>query len=398
MEINEENNMKNLTDLEDFQGWSSLAAEEDFFKDIEEESEEKKTEVAEKKEGADDTDVEESVDDEKTSKEKKKEESTETDLFDENKEVENVENIKKEEGNEDTQSSTVSAVNLLKEKGLIDFELEDGKELTEEAAEEILEEKYEETVEKRIEELFNDLPDVVKQINKFALDGGDVKEFFNSLAKTNSSGLSEDLDLEDEDNQELVVKEMLKAEDNDDEEIETQLEFLKESGKLEMFAQKKFEKWKKIKEAEKEKLLNEQKIAKQREKEAIKKAKQETVSFLSSTEELGELKLSKADKKVLPSYINDKTVKLQNGATITQMQKELFYDLPQNSKAFMQLAVLMKNRNKDGTFNFESITKNIETKVTKKVKENVRRSKQSVPTKSKNQSGTPKRSLADFFN
>jgi len=64
-------------------------------------------------------------------------------------------------------------VNLLKEKGLIDFELEDNQELDEEEA-----------IENRVEELFTELPDIVKQIVKYAKDGGNLDRLFENLAKT----------------------------------------------------------------------------------------------------------------------------------------------------------------------------------------------------------------------
>jgi len=410
---NAENKMKSLTDLEDFQGWESLSDEGDFFKETEKASKEKSTET---KDVLNNVEKDEEGTEAKTEIEKDdKNESKKDDLFSSENPIENEENGGEEEeskagiegegkGDEEedkTKTPTtpnIVAANLLKEKGLIDFEIEDDKELTEEEAGELLEDKYDEAIEKRIGELFEDLPDVVKQLNKYALDGGDVSKFFGTLTKSSSSKISDNMDLDDENNQELVVREMLKAEDNDDEYIETQLEFLKDSGKLGMFAQKEYNKWKKVKAEQQKKLLDKQRDEREKERKAIKQAKQETSSFLADNDEIGELQFSKSDKKTLPTYMNDKTIKLQNGMNISQMQKELFYDLPQNKKALMQLATLMKNRNKDGTFNFKSIIKNTETKVANKVKENVRRSKQSIPTKSKIKNSTPKRSLADFFN
>jgi hypothetical protein len=398
------NTMKDLTSLEDFKGWENLSDEGDFFSEIEDT----------KETGIDVEDVLKDVakdedDDTTDDKDSKKGDDTpeDDDLFsseeiEESRANEDIdEDDEEEEDGDEPDTSTspnVATVNLLKEKGLIDFELEEDEELTEEKAEELIEDKFDEAIEKRVEELFENVPDIVKQINKYAINGGDLNQFFGALAKNNTSQISDNLDLAEESNQELVVREMLKAEDNDDEYIDTQLEFLKESGKLKMFAEKKFNKWKTNKAKEQEQLVKQQEENSRKQKEALRKAKQEVSSFLSDNEGIGGLQFTKDDKKSLPSYMNDKSVKLQNGATISQLQKELFYDLPQNKEAFMQLAVLMKNRNEDGTFNFESIIKNTETNVVKKVKENVRRSKQNIPTKSKNKKQYSKRSLADFFN
>ena len=95
--------------------------------------------------------------------------------------------------------------------------------------------------------------------------------------------------------------------------------------------------------------------------------------------------------------MNDKTIKLQNGASISEMQKELFYDLPKNKEAFMQLAVLLKNRNEDGTFNFERIEKQTKSKLAREVKASIRRSKTSIPTSVSNKKSSVK-ALADYFN
>lgn len=390
--VEETNNMRDITSLEDFQGWENSADEKDFFTEVI--TDETKPEVAE-------DEVEKPKEKEEKENKKKPEKKEEESLFKENVENEEKVDKKDEEEEEKIINPNIEAVKLLKEKGIIDFELEEGEELTEEKAAEIaenVEDNFDEAVDKRVEELFEDLPDFVKQLNKYAIKGGDLKQFLNTVTNSDNPAIKEDIDLDIESNQELVIREMLKKEDYDDEEVETQLEFLKESGKLEKFAEKKFNKWKANKKKEQEQLIQQQEAQARAEKEAIRKTKQKTSAFLSENENIGELEITKADIKTLPSYMNDKKVKLQNGASITQLQKELFYDIPQNEKAFMQLATLVKNRNEDGTFNFKSIMKKAKTKVAKEVKANIRRSKTSIPTKSKNKNQQLKRNLADFFN
>ena len=161
---------------------------------------------------------------------------------------------------------------------------------------------------------------------------------------------------------------------------------------------KKYAKLKEEKDAQKAALVEQQEQAQIAQKEALKKAKKSVSSFLTENDEIGELAINKEDKRKLPSYMNDKNVKLQNGAVITELEKDLFYDLRQNEEAYMQLALMMRNRNQDGTFNFESIIRDAKTKVAQKVKDDVRRSKSGTPNKSK--STKPKRnlSLADIFN
>lgn len=372
-----------LENLDEFQGWDDIETQEDFFS-MEEEQETEEVETSE-----------EETQEEETSEEEE-EETQEEDFFSETSEEEEEET---EEEEEETQSSTVIATaNFLKEKGLLDFELEEGEELTDELAEEIIEDKFDESVESRMKELFEELPPVVKQLNNYVIKGGDVRTFLQTLIDSDVQGIEEDIDLEQEENQELVTREMLKAEGYDADYIDTQIEFLKDSGKLKMVSGTKFNKWKKERQEKAKELADQQELDRQEQKRKERKAKSDSIAYFKENEAVGELTFTKEDKKQLPSYMNDKTVKLQNGGTLTQMQKELFYDIPKNKEAFTQLAVLMRNRNEDGTFNFESIIEQTKTKVVKGVKEKVRRSKNQTPGKSKGRKVNTNKRLADYFN
>ena len=145
-------------------------------------------------------------------------------------------------------------------------------------------------------------------------------------------------------------------------------------------------------------MLIQQEQAKEAEKKAIKEAKARVSTFVNTNEEIEGIRFTKEDKKVLASYMNDKVVKLNNGNTITTMQKELFIDLPKNEKALIQLATLLRNRNEDGTFNFESIIKKAATEVSRTVKENIRRNKSSIPASTTSKNKQSEQSLADYFN
>lgn len=317
---------------------------------------------------------------------------------DEDEPEDNENNTKTKAKNTKGEKGTlVSAVSLLKEKGIIDFELEEGEELTEELADEILEDKYEESVESRIEELFGDLPDIVKQINKYAMQGGDLNKFFNSLTKQNAVGISADMDLENESNQETVVKAMLKDEGYDDEYIDTQLEFLKDSNKLKAIAEKKLDVWKTKNQKEQAKLLEDQAKAQAKQKEDLRKEKVRLSTLLSEKDEVQGIKLSKQDKKDLPSYILDRNIKLDNGAVISPIHKDI-YEVMSNETAVLQLAKMLRTRNKDGSFNFKEIEMIAKTKVAQEVRENVRRNKTNTPTKSVSRNGSSQtKSLADYF-
>ena len=376
--------------LENFSGWDDQGQEQDFFGMLETASPEEviveETEV-----------VETPTDEVEETAEEKKDKPAEKDFFSMSETEQSTETEEEEEEEQEQgKTGSIGTANFLKEKGLIEFELEEDEELTEEKASEIIEDKFEEAIELRMKELFEELPSEVKALNNYIIKGGSFNQYLATVMQSQNVGISADIDLTEESNQELVIRQMLKSEEYDQDYIDTQIEFLKDSGKLEAFSKAQFTKWKKDNEAVQTQLAKSQADAALKEKERIRKEKKQDSAFLTENDAIGFLTFSKEDKKQLPSYMNDKTVKLQNGATITQFQKELFYDLTESKEAMIQLAVLMRNRNEDGTFNFESVAKNTKTKVTKEVKENVRRSK-STPNKSGNNSPAKPRSLASYF-
>lgn len=294
-----------------------------------------------------------------------------------------------------TKVDSITILETLKERGLADFELEEGEEMTEELAEELLEESYDAGVENRIKELFEDLPPVVKQLNQFVINGGNPAEFFNHVNKFQKVGITSDMDLKDEKNQEKVVRQLMKEEGEDDEVIEAQIEFYKDSGKLSTIAEKKFDKWNKAKEKQEEQMVQQQTQQRIINKQKLKEYKQNLSQKVTSLD-LGEVKFSRKEVKEIPSYIADKTVKLQNGASISQRDVDL-YDVLDNEKASLQLAYLLKNRNEDGTFNFKGIEKNVNTKITKEVKNNIRRNDKQTPSMSVHSGSSQKRELHDYF-
>jgi len=266
----------------------------------------------------------------------------------------------------------MSALRYLADKGIIklDGEIPDGGD-----ADDLLEDGFAGAVEQRVEELFAGLPAAVKQLNKFVMDGGDLGEFLGRLSKG----------------------EALAAEGSDDEEIEAQLEFLKDSGRMEAIARKKYQKWLSKRKAEQEDLVRQQAEAKRLEREQLRESRRRVQAMLEETDSIGRLGVSREDRKALPSYMNEKSVPLQNGTSITELQRDIFYELPKNEKAFLQLAMLMRNRNADGTFNFDGIAREVETEVVRDVRSKVRRAKEAVPNRSKAETRRQARSLADFF-
>ena len=128
----------------------------------------------------------------------------------------------------------------------------------------------------------------------------------------------------------------------------------------------------------------------------VRESKRKLTEFLNSTDDVGGIQTSKEEKKTIPSYMNDRVYKLQNGSEISEMQKELYYELPKNETAMLQLALLLKNRNEDGTFNFTAIANTVGTKITKDIKKEIRRGNSSKPGSTEGKYRRSK-SLASYF-
>ena len=373
-----------------FEGWEEAQTTEDFFSALDD-----NTEIG--------TSAEEIIDkviEEEGNTPDKNKPTIEASLFDD-EDIENAggESFKEDEEDDNKNNpatANISLLNSLKERGLLEYDLEEGVELTEELADELIEDRFEETIDERIKDKLSALPEDAQEAIQFVLQGGSFSEYIRAITSDSGVILSEDMDLESEENQVLVLQEILGQEEDDEEFIESQIEALKDNGKLKVFAEKKFAKWLTETKAKKTALLEAQAAKKIEAKNTIKESKRKVIEVLSKSEDIGGLQPSKEDKREVASYMNDRAVALQNGAEITEMQKELFYELPKNETAMIQLAILLRNRNEDGTFNFESIINKTKTKLTKDIKDNVRRGNSGLPGSAQKKSRTDK-SLAAYF-
>jgi hypothetical protein len=358
-----------------------------------------KTDVAEKEE-------EKATDKEEEGKEtEEEEEEEETTFFSEDPEEEEEEGEEENEEEEGTDEKgekqkktrasklkSTSVLQSLKEKGLVDYELEEGQELTDELADEILEDSFDNKLDQRIAELVEDMPEDAANFFKFIKEGGNTQQYLYKLAQQAvSSRIVEGMDLENEANQELIVREQLAAEGDDQETINAQIEFLKESNKLASVSKSKYKKWETKNKAEKQALVEKQKQAALAAKENQRKLKTQVSTFLKDKDSVGKLKFTKSEKKELPSYMTDKNVQLENGSSITTMQKDLYEAMRDETKAVM-LAKLLKS-----DFNFDMIEEEVEDKIAKKTKEQLRRTDKKPSKSGKSSSPSKRGSLADFF-
>lgn len=389
--------------LENFEGFEN-ASEIDFFGESAADATAVETVVEEVKKDDLNPGTEEpkAGDEDKNKKPENEEEQPDIDFFGEGSEdtttvetgTEGNEGGDEEEEEEETQTvkpgTNLGTLNFLKEKGLVSFELEEGEELTEEKAEEILEDSYDESVENRVAEIMQELPEEVKNIVKYSMNGGNVGQLLSTMASQPTAKITAELDLEDEKNQVLVVTQARKALGEDQETIDTYIDFLKESGKLKSVSEKDKDKIVKAQGKLAEQEATRQAEAKRLAKENHRKFKNEITSFVLETEKVGDLTLTKEDKKNLPTFISDRNKKLEDGRTVTGLQEALYNALNDKEKT-IQLAKILQS-----DFDFSSIKKAGKTETTREVKRDLQRSKNNAVNGGKNKT-VKKTQLADFF-
>lgn len=348
-------------------GWDEETTEVDFFGEIEKSVNPAKEEEEVSEETTDTKEVEEP--------EKKEDEVEDTEVF---KDLEISAEDEEEDIEEDEEEdSPAPSKNLSSYKHLFDegiLELDEDEELPDTIDEKYITSKMEASIEKKFEESIGDLPEEVKNIIKYVHNGGDYRDFINNLNE--SSSISEDIDLDDEKNQEKVMRVLLQEDGQDEEEIDTQIEFLKDTGKLSSISQKKFDRWKGNKEKESQKLIEQQKQQKALAKENQLQFKKSISNLLMETEEIKGLSVSQKEIKELPNYISNTSVKLQDGRQITPFYRDLFESLKDPEK-LVALAKLVRN-----DFDFGDIKKGIVTKQTQKLKEDLQRQSNNKPKRS----------------
>ena len=349
-------------------------------------------EVTTKSEKVEEIPIEETKKD--TSEKEKPEEEEEVNLFEDFDEEENKEVSKEETRKEEVETSTSSSDSLktlefLKISGALEVseeDLEEFKSLDEEDQKQVVKDYFEEAVENRFTESIKELPESVKNIVKYAVNGGNITNLLNNMFKNRANGVSEDIDIEEESSQITVVKQKLIEEEYDEDYITSQIEYLKDSGKLKVTASKYFEKYKADKLANESKevrrLEEERKLNKQRQIDFRK----DLAQYVSSNEDIKGFKLSKKDVAEIPEYISAQSIKLQNGTVTSPFYKD-FLEAMKDKDKLVVMATLLRNN-----FDFTSLQKSIGTKVTKTLKENLQNQKATQSIKSNaGSSQTPKR-------
>lgn len=139
----------------------------------------------------------------------------------------------------------------------------------------------------------------VEALDNFVKQGGDLKKYLTIDAELDLN----DIDIEDETNQKLVVKQLLKEKGFSTKKIDKLVSRYEEAGLLEDEAQDALEDLKEIKEEKKKQLLEDQKKAYQIQLQRQQQFYDNVVSEIKGLKNIRGITVPEKDKKVLMDYI-----------------------------------------------------------------------------------------------
>ena len=173
-------------------------------------------------------------------------------------------------------------------------------------------EEEEEDKPKTVEELVNYFKDVINEqskpeyaseevakLDEFVRNGGRLEDYF-----TVSTDIDfENIDMDDENNQKLVLKELLAKKVYSDKQITKKIERFEDAGVLEDESKDAIEELQEIAEKEKERLLEDQKKQKEEIMQRQQKFFDDVVGEIKSLDNIRGIKIPPKDKKELLAYI-----------------------------------------------------------------------------------------------
>lgn len=165
---------------------------------------------------------------------------------------------------------------------------------------------------KTVEDLVNYFKDVIEEqstpeyaseevakIDEFVRNGGKLEDYF---ATTPNIDL-DNIDMDDENNQKIVLRELLSKKGYSDKQINKKLERFEDAGVLEDESKDAIDELKEIAEKEKEQLLQEQRNKKEEFVKKQQKFLEDVVGEIKSLDNIRGIKIPNKDKKELLSYI-----------------------------------------------------------------------------------------------
>lgn len=252
-------------------------------------SKNKKNETVEEDEEEEEVEEEEEETEEEEIVEEKKTKSTSK------KNKQETEEVEEEEENEEESSQVTALFDAIAEELSWEFT-----------------EEEEEDKPKTVEELVNYFKDVINEqskpeyaseevakLDEFVRNGGRLEDYF-----TVSTDIDfENIDMDDENNQKLVLKELLAKKGYSDKQITKKIERFEDAGVLEDESKDAIEELQEIAEKEKERLLEDQKKQKEEIMQRQQKFFDDVVGEIKSLDNIRGIKIPPKDKKELLAYI-----------------------------------------------------------------------------------------------
>lgn len=244
----------------------------------------------------------ETVEEEEEEVEEEEEETEEEEIVEEKKtkstskkNKQETEEVEEEEENEEESSQVTALFDAIAEELNWEFT-----------------EEEEEDKPKTVEELVNYFKDVINEqskpeyaseevakLDEFVRNGGRLEDYF-----TVSTDIDfENIDMDDENNQKLVLKELLAKKGYSDKQITKKIERFEDAGVLEDESKDAIEELQEIAEKEKERLLEDQKKQKEEIMQRQQKFFDDVVGEIKSLDNIRGIKIPPKDKKELLAYI-----------------------------------------------------------------------------------------------
>lgn len=220
-------------------------------------------------------------------------------------------------------------------------------------------------IENGINSFIDSLPDVVSELTDYINKGGDPAKYLQALYKPIDVN---DLDLDEEADQELIVREYLKSQELDLTDVDDLIQSYKDGLILDKQAKVAVKKIGSIYEKQKQILLQEQDEQIEQQRLASEKYVEQIQSTITGSKALAGLEISDKEKKEFSDYLLK--VNPKNGKT--KYQEDLAQDYVKSS---VELAYLKYKK-----YDFSKAEKSGATKATKDIKDKIFTKQEKAPS------------------
>jgi hypothetical protein len=199
----------------------------------------------------------------------------------------------------------------LKERGILNFEIGDKEKIDEDKFFELQNNEIQAGIDSFVESFIDALKsdEEAAAFIRFKKEGGTTEEFLRTYAPV--SQMPVNLDITDESNQERVARYIIRNLEHtqDEDDIQSRIEYLKENGKLEAFSKKGQNRLKEMKKKQEETLVKSQAEQRARQEQSRKEF-QTVLKRTAEKDSLLDIPITDEERKVLPSFISEPTVKM----------------------------------------------------------------------------------------